>query len=273
MMHAIEQVERRLQFANLLSAAMPGVSSLTLTHRNTLVISGTAHNDRIYVTAVSKRAIGASIIGVRNEQQLPDGSPVDQLHVPLTVAVFYSKNGAVADAQLSLAQGITSAAITRKANHFADGQWIFVECSDGDAVAGILFARSLLRRVAVDAGAGRDRLGQGEIFADADLRSTGSVQNLPATLMGGNGDDFIQGGGEYDVLSGGNGNDTIMHMSGTAGPLVLIGGAGDDTLLNSVGNPGDTLSGGDGVDEASYPESIMSSIDIVLNDRRQNRLP
>ncbi|MFV0492090.1 MAG: Hint domain-containing protein [Pseudorhodobacter sp.] len=63
------------------------------------------------------------------------------------------------------------------------------------------------------------------------------------TLIGGIGDDFIDGMDGDDSLSGGDGNDTIL---GNAGHDLIDGGAGNDSLLGQDGN--DTIRGGLGND-------------------------
>jgi len=62
-------------------------------------------------------------------------------------------------------------------------------------------------------------------------------------LLGGAGDDDLQGGPGADQLSGGDGNDTL---SGGGGNDWLWGGDGDDTLDGGAGN--DTLLGSGGAD-------------------------
>jgi Ca2+-binding RTX toxin-like protein len=67
---------------------------------------------------------------------------------------------------------------------------------------------------------------------------------LANTVIGGAGNDTIEGGGDgEDRLNGGAGNDTI---TGGIGNDRLSGGDGDDTMTGGIGN--DRLSGGDGDD-------------------------
>jgi len=65
----------------------------------------------------------------------------------------------------------------------------------------------------------------------SDALSVAPGITLPATILGGGGNDRITGGGGPDTLDGGAGGD------------VLAGGAGADMLLGRQGN--DTLDGGD----------------------------
>ena len=59
------------------------------------------------------------------------------------------------------------------------------------------------------------------------------------TLLGGVGDDFLQGHGGNDLADGGAGNDTI---SGGGGDDILIGGTGGDNISGGAG--ADRISGG-----------------------------
>jgi len=66
------------------------------------------------------------------------------------------------------------------------------------------------------------------------------------TIVGGAGNDIINGMSGADYLSGGLGNDTI---SGGSGNDHILGGGGDDTLQGDAGN--DCVDGGDGNDVIS----------------------
>jgi Ca2+-binding RTX toxin-like protein len=72
------------------------------------------------------------------------------------------------------------------------------------------------------------------------------------TIDGGNGNDYLTGGGGVNLVLGGAGNDTLY---GANGDDVLLGGAGNDDLLGGNGNDvlvggagNDILCGGDGRD-------------------------
>src|SRR6185369_1534756 len=80
-------------------------------------------------------------------------------------------------------------------------------------------------------------------FAD-DANTVWAVSDVKAAaLLGGTGNDTIQGYATNDALSGNGGNDTLY---GRAGNDLLDGGTGDDTLYGEAGN--DTLTGGAGND-------------------------
>lgn len=70
-------------------------------------------------------------------------------------------------------------------------------------------------QIVVNALAGNDR-----VVVDANV-------TIPATLNGGDGNDFLRGGGARDVMNGGNGNDTLVSIGGGANDM-LAGGAGRD---------------------------------------------
>lgn len=88
-----------------------------------------------------------------------------------------------------------------------------------------------------------------------------NLTDIPCTLygedgndyiIGGSGNDRLDGGPGSDVISGGPGNDTLIggpgndHLSGDAGNDSLSGGTGNDNLYGGSGV--DTLSGGAGSD-------------------------
>ena len=67
--------------------------------------------------------------------------------------------------------------------------------------------------------------------------------SLPATIIGGDGNDTLVGGSGADTIDGGLGNDSI---TGSDGANLLTGGVGNDTLTG--GAVGDTIDGGAGND-------------------------
>jgi Ca2+-binding RTX toxin-like protein len=130
-------------------------------------------------------------------------------------------------------------------------------------------------------GAGPDHVvltdTQGDFFADGDLDDFTFAGNLrfvvvagagddlidcsglavrDATLHGGSGDDFLQGGRS---MQGNDGNDIMVagprgaFFDGAAGDDVSIGGAGSDRFLTRpVADGADVFIGGAGVDSISY---------------------
>ncbi len=81
---------------------------------------------------------------------------------------------------------------------------------------------------------------------------TGPTETLPDTLLGGDGDDWLQAGPTDDLLNGGAGNDSLDAgagadtLYGDTGADSLSGGDGDDWLYGHGGS--DTLDGGSGDD-------------------------
>ncbi|MFN6337545.1 MAG: tandem-95 repeat protein, partial [Cyanobacteriota bacterium] len=80
---------------------------------------------------------------------------------------------------------------------------------------------------------------------------------VPATVMGGAGNDFISDWFGYHgtLLDGGIGNDTIYSSSYNES---ILGGDGDDLLQGSGGT--DTLDGGNGVDVAYYGGNLANYV-------------
>lgn len=106
-----------------------------------------------------------------------------------------------------------------------------------------VFAKSAVKRMTVDAGAGDD-----------DVRVDAGTFAAPATLLGGAGKDTLTGGAGDDRIDGGAGDDYLRgDLWADADPTgvhtgndTLLGGDGEDNLLGGGG--GDTLDGGAGND-------------------------
>jgi len=85
-----------------------------------------------------------------------------------------------------------------------------------------------------------------------DLTISALCRNRPATIVGTNGDDTLNGTAEADVIAGLGGIDTINGLRGRdvlcggPGSDVLSGGTGNDRLIGNQGD--DTLLGGPGKD-------------------------
>ncbi|HRK32068.1 MAG TPA: calcium-binding protein [Tepidisphaeraceae bacterium] len=121
-------------------------------------------------------------------------------------------------------------------------------------------------------GLGADTItvrGEGLISVDAgggpDIINGGTFAGGPApTLIGGSGDDSIEGSISADVISGGSGSDTIRANGGAD---TLEGGSGNDRFEYPSGDF--VLSGGAGIDKVSYEGSDFSvslSLDSIAND-------
>jgi hypothetical protein len=116
------------------------------------------------------------------------------------------------------------------------------------------FAKASLKGIKIDTAGGRDI-----IIVD---QSNGAV-NVPMTISGGAGADYIIGGSGNDEINGGGGKDRINAgagddsvsggasrdlIAGSAGNDTLVGGSGDDAIDGGVGD--DVVSGGTGDDIA-----------------------
>ncbi|MDK2127224.1 calcium-binding protein, partial [Parachitinimonas caeni] len=75
-------------------------------------------------------------------------------------------------------------------------------------------------------------------------------------LIGGNGNDSLNGGAADDRLEGGNGADTLR---GGAGNDQLIGGRGDDTYVIAAGEGQDVIDNSGGGNDVILFEGIASS--------------
>ncbi len=96
-------------------------------------------------------------------------------------------------------------------------------------------------------------LGGDDVLAAANFPSTTSV-----ILLGGEGDDALTGGETEDALVDGAGNDTVVAAGGddavpnNPGTDVLHAGPGNDLFISNAICEGDTLDGGEGVDNANW---------------------
>lgn len=117
------------------------------------------------------------------------------------------------------------------------GERLWIEGESG------VFKADEIRRIAIDGGAGNDR-----IFVAPSIV-------IPATIRGGEGDDRIASGGGDDLLLGGAGHDKVVggagddKLNGGVGSDRLLGGAGHDVIFGGEGN--DLLVGGFGTDRLS----------------------
>ncbi len=107
-----------------------------------------------------------------------------------------------------------------------------------------------------------------------------SESTLPESILGGAGNDRLNGSGNGDTMDGGEGKDTLVSGAGGADTTrpasnVLLGGAGKDLLIagpqkdsisggsgddrivaDSTSPTNDTLSGGSGIDSVDFSGAI-----------------
>ena len=101
--------------------------------------------------------------------------------------------------------------------------------------------KSKVDRIVADLGGGDDTIVIGRRLTDP--RVFKNKLQVPCTLVGGDGNDFIESGPQRDRLIGGAGNDTIF---GARGDDVIYCGSGDDQAFGETGR--DVLYGQDGND-------------------------
>jgi Ca2+-binding RTX toxin-like protein len=100
----------------------------------------------------------------------------------------------------------------------------------GTPTPGLAYCGFLVVSVKVDGGAGNDLIGLWDV-------------DLPVEMIGGEGNDFLEGGRVADSVSGGAGDDGIV---GGEGNDLLTAGDGADVVQGGQGT--DTIQGGDGDD-------------------------
>lgn len=129
--------------------------------------------------------------------------------------------------------------------HWGGGN-VIVTGNDGPNTIYLPNARGL---VMVDAKGGDDQI---------IVETTPPYSGMGITLLGGSGNDTIQGSGRNEWIDGGEGNDCISA------------GGGDDTILPGKGN--DTVDAGAGSDEVSYADhttAITGTIRAHVTSTRQ----
>jgi Ca2+-binding RTX toxin-like protein len=254
MFHGFDSLEQRRMF-----------SSVALTGRGSLIITGGAGNDRIVIT--------------RNEsgdiRTIVDGTVTDNLasHVR-RVSVM----GADGDDRITNRTGIHSSL------DGGAGDDTIIGGGGNDALNGEV-GDDLL-----DGGKGADDIVGGEGFdaVDYSMRSApldvsldnvandgeanegDNVHNDVEGILGGSGNDYLAGdawanylagNAGNDVLYGGDGNDTL---AGGGGKDYLLGRGGND-LLEGRGGSTDTLEGDIGFDTASRdPFDIVTSVNKFI---------
>ncbi|NKW91289.1 calcium-binding protein [Rhodobacteraceae bacterium R_SAG9] len=123
---------------------------------------------------------------------------------------------------------------------------------------------------AISGGAGNDTIVMGEnddIYDGVGAQGLGFEDSGDDLVRGGEGDDFLRDYDGADTLLGGTGNDTIIGSHPTLADTdadVLHGGFGTDLL---IGDNGDTLAGGDGVDNFGVAFELGEDRDeVVITD-------
>ncbi|GAB5486319.1 MAG: hypothetical protein Pars93KO_27530 [Parasphingorhabdus sp.] len=93
--------------------------------------------------------------------------------------------------------------------------------------------------------------------------NTNSSNDSVSHIATGNGEDYVRGGVEAELIDGGNANDTLVGQDGND---TLIGGAGDDVLDGGSGFDISQYSG----DQSSYTVQLSPS-GITIMDRRPSQ--
>lgn len=104
-----------------------------------------------------------------------------------------------------------------------------------------------------------------QIFADAgggdDEIDLSNIDQLPVSVLGGTGNDWIVSGGGADVLEGGAGDD---RLAGGANNDRITGGPGRDVIVINRGDGADAIAdfGGVGLG-ARPPEAVIAEVDTL----------
>jgi Ca2+-binding RTX toxin-like protein len=156
---------------------------------------------------------------------------------------------------------------------FAASSAIRVEARGGDDVVSV--ADGITLPATVVGGVGNDQItgGAGDDSLDGGGdrdRLTGGAGN--DTLSGGQGQDGLHGGDGNDTLEGGKGRD---GLAGDAGDDAISGGAGNDAIDGGDGNDTlsggrqrDMISGGPGADRFVKDEQDNEILDLSPEDSR-----
>jgi Ca2+-binding RTX toxin-like protein len=153
-----------------------------------------------------------------------------------------------------------------------------------------LFPRGDVDGIVVNAGEGADAVSLAWRVRIPRLGMRLRALEIPSTLNGGNGSDYLRGGRGIDQINGGDGRDQIIGLSGAdllngdagnddidggLGADILNGGAGNDRLFGLDGSGTDSLDGGDNDPvSATNPGDVafVNTGDTVVNVER-TRLP
>ncbi len=108
---------------------------------------------------------------------------------------------------------------------------------------------------------------------DDNYLNSVDVRSYPSTILGGAGNDTMNGSESAELIDGGEGDDRLFDGGGRD---TVLGGAGNDTI--SVGttflrgdDDGDLFDGGDGRDVISYENrGFLRGVTVTLNDDLAN---
>jgi Ca2+-binding RTX toxin-like protein len=128
-----------------------------------------------------------------------------------------------------------------------------------DGSANFSFKRKQIAKIAVNAGAGADRV-------RIDERNGVFTDRIRTRIAGEAGNDTLRGGSGAETLLGGSGNDTI---DGNGGKDLALLGAGDDTFVWDPGDGSDTVEGQAGADRMRFNgANVAEHIDLSANGSR-----
>jgi Ca2+-binding RTX toxin-like protein len=171
---------------------------------------------------------------------------------------------------------------------------------NGAMVGGQIFGNvDQISRIAIEAGAGNDRVTLPDRFALEDPTpihiqpvpgpaDTRVLRKIRAHVTGGAGNDTIAGGAGNDLLEGNGGNDNLAgrdgndNLFGGSGQDKLNGDNGDDRLDGGKGNDGlagglggDVFIGGAGSDTVDYGDHTQAVFAELLDNGQhtQNVIP
>ncbi len=183
-----------------------GFNEISLTSRGTLVIALTGKNDTVAVTAGS---VSGAAVEIARTRQGPEGIRTG-LNVRIVTAARFMDS-------LTFSAGTFGIDMARA---LADNTWTtddraFLIQSTVKASEPIVVMRAGVKRVRIELGRGNDV---------ATLPTDGI--DVPVTVSGGAGNDFISGGGSNASLFGDADNDQLASARN------LVGGRGDDVLMD-----------------------------------------
>jgi Ca2+-binding RTX toxin-like protein len=128
-----------------------------------------------------------------------------------------------------------------------------------DGSANFSFKRKQIAKIAVNAGAGADRV-------RIDERNGVFTARIRTRIAGEAGNDTLLGGSGAETLLGGSGNDSI---DGNGGNDLALLGAGDDTFVWDPGDGSDTVEGQAGADRMRFNgANVAERIDLSANGKR-----